>query len=170
MLVVKFTNASAAATMTLKVGTDAASAAAATGHTLYQYGTTKMADGTGTSGWPAGAIVLFIYDGTSWFRQFWYNSTYTLPTVTNIDCGTAAATAAKAITNGTWLAERDGNIQEVTMRYANTHAGALTFHSKPLYINGHPSSETNYTLPAGKYMVYYDGNNYFFNTKGRVSG
>lgn len=91
MVVVKFTNASAASTMTLNVaGTGA--------KTIYMYGTTLASSGTTTSGWIAGAIVMFIYDGTSWFRQYWYNTTYDLSQVVsgssssgcNIDLETSA--------------------------------------------------------------------------------
>jgi len=71
MVVVKFTYASAATPMTLNVaGTGA--------KTLYQYGTSTMSSGTTTNGWIAGAIVMFIYDGASWFRQYWCNTTYDL--------------------------------------------------------------------------------------------
>lgn len=55
------------------------------------------------------------------------------------------------------------------MRYSNTKAAALTLNinstgEKPIYINGAPSSATNYTLPAGTYLIFYDGTNYYFNT------
>ena len=55
------------------------------------------------------------------------------------------------------------------MRYSNTKAAALTLNinsagAKPIYINGAPSSATNYTLPAGTYLIFYDGTNYYFNT------
>ena len=91
MIVVKFTYASAASTMTLNVaGTGA--------KTIYMYGTTLASSGTTTSGWAANAIVMFIYDGTSWFRQYWYNTTYDLSQVLsgsatagyNIDLETSA--------------------------------------------------------------------------------
>lgn len=91
MIVVKFTYASAASTMTLNVaGTGA--------KTIYMYGTTLASSGTTTTGWAAGAIVMFIYDGTSWFRQYWYNTTYDLSQVLsgsataeyNIDLETSA--------------------------------------------------------------------------------
>lgn len=71
MVAIKFTYASAESTMTLNVnGTGA--------KTLYQYGTTTMSSGTTTTGWSANSIVMFIYDGNAWFRQFWSNTTYTL--------------------------------------------------------------------------------------------
>ena len=61
----------------------------------------------------------------------------------------------------------------INMRYANTSANALTLNvngqgAKPIYINGTASSTTNYTLPAGSYIIYYDGTNYYFRTDGKL--
>jgi hypothetical protein len=61
------------------------------------------------------------------------------------------------------------------MRYANSVKSALTLAinsqtAKPIYINGTASSSSNYTLPAGSYLVYYDGTNYYFRTDGKITG
>ena len=61
------------------------------------------------------------------------------------------------------------------LRYANTVASAITLNvnslgAKPIYINGEPSSSTNYTLPTGLYLVHYDGTNYHFRTDGKIPG
>lgn len=61
----------------------------------------------------------------------------------------------------------------INMRYANTSANALTLNvngqgAKPIYINGTASSATNYTLPAGSYIIYYNGTNYYFRTDGKL--
>ena len=61
------------------------------------------------------------------------------------------------------------------MRYANTAQSALTLNinstgAKPIYINGAASSATNYTLPAGTYLVFYDGTNYYFRTDNKITG
>ena len=58
---------------------------------------------------------------------------------------------------------------------SNTAASALTLNinskgAKPVYINGTASGTTNYTLPAGSYLVYYDGTNYQFRTDGQIPG
>lgn len=58
---------------------------------------------------------------------------------------------------------------------ANTYNGALTINingtgAKSLYINGTASSATNYTLPAGTYILYYDGTNYYARTDGLLPG
>ena len=171
MVAVKFTNASASATMTLQVGSTAAK-------NLYQYGTTTMSSSQHQNGWPAGALVLFVYDATAnsnaggWFRTFWDNYSYA---VNSVYVTTAAGTAAKVSSNSSGYVLRPGNIFEVTMSTTNTAVSALTLNilntgAKPIWINGHPSSETNYDLPAGKYIVYYDDDKYLFTTKGKIPG
>ena len=67
---VKFTNAnSASSAPTLNVnGTGA--------KPLYRYGTTALSTGTTTTGWYAGSVQLFTYDGTGWIRDYWNNTTY----------------------------------------------------------------------------------------------
>lgn len=162
MVAIKFTYASAASTMTLDVnGTGAKN--------LYLYGTSVMSSTTSTNGWPAGAIVMFIYDGTSWIRQYWYNTTYTL---TSVLSNTAAATAAKVGSNSSYFTIKDGTYFDFTLRYSNTVQSALTLNinstgAKPIYINGEPSSNTNYELPGGKYLVYYNDNKYYFINPGQ---
>ena len=136
---------------------------------LYQYGTTAMSTSTSTS-WNAGAVVALTYDGTGWLRSYFLNSTYT---VTSVWCNTAAGTAAKTSSNATYYALRAGNEFELTLRYSNSYAGAITLNinstgAKPIYINGAASSASNYTLPAGKYMVLYDGTAYHFRTDGKL--
>ena len=39
---------------------------------------------------------------------------------------------------------------------------------KMIFINGALSDNTNYTLPAGTYIVFYDGTHYHFRTDGRI--
>ena len=69
VIVVRFTATNSASNPTLNVdGTGA--------KPILLYGTTKA--GTGSSGWKAGAIQLFVYNGSGWVRNFWENSTYTL--------------------------------------------------------------------------------------------
>ena len=94
-------------------------------------------------------------------------------TIPSAYCNTAAATAAKAasctdyaLLNNSWL--------HVLIKNSNTSANALTLSvnsktAKPIYINGSASSSTNYTLPAGTYLVYYDGTNYYFRTDGKLT-
>ncbi|MCF0115408.1 MAG: hypothetical protein HUJ56_08655, partial [Erysipelotrichaceae bacterium] len=87
-------------------------------------------------------------------------------------CGTAGNTAAK-YSSYTGYKLRQGNYTILLLVNSNTYAGALTLDvngtgNKPLYINGSPSSATNYNLPAGQYLVYYDGTNYQVRTDGHI--
>ena len=60
------------------------------------------------------------------------------------------------------------------MRYANSSAGAITLNinstgAKAIYINGTASGSSNYTLPAGTYLAFYDGTNFYFRTDGKLT-
>ena len=93
IVVVKFTNANSIASPTLNVsGTGA--------KPIYRYGTTTVSTGTTTTGWIAGAVQWFIYDGTGWIRDYWNNSTYSNASLGSgyATCSTAAATVAKVCT------------------------------------------------------------------------
>lgn len=95
-------------------------------------------------------------------------------TYTSAYSSTAAGTAAKTasctnyiLKNNSWL--------HITIVNSNTSQGAITLNvngkgAKPIYINGTASSSSNYTLPAGTYLVYYDGTAYQFNTDGILPG
>jgi hypothetical protein len=55
----------------------------------------------------------------------------------------------------------------------NTAASALTLNinnlgAKPIYINGTASSSSNCNIPAGIYLVYYSGTNYYLRTDGAM--
>lgn len=120
-----------------------------------------------TNHFPVNTILLLTYDGAQW-KTFDYNTNSTY-TVTSVWCNTAAGTAAKVTANASYYALREGNIFEITFRYANSAASALTLNvnntgAKPIFLNGSASSATNHTLPAGKYIVFYDGTNYCINT------
>ena len=102
--------------------------------------------------------------------DYWTNSN----TVPQVQCQTAAATAAKVgtITNFSLLSN---SYVMVNMRYANQSATAITLNlnstgAKPIYINGSASSTSNHTLPAGSYLVYYNGTNFYFRTDGKITG
>ena len=92
-VIVKFTNANSASNPTLNVAGTGAKA-------MYRYGTTVMSTGTTTSGWIAGAIQAFTYDGTNWVQDYWNNTTYSNAGLGQgyATCTTAAATAAKVAT------------------------------------------------------------------------
>lgn len=87
---IKFTNANSIASPTLNVsGTGA--------YPMYRYGTTTLSTGTTTTGWVAGAIQVFTFDGTGWIRDYWNNTTYSNASLGQgyATCSTAAATTAK---------------------------------------------------------------------------
>lgn len=89
-------------------------------------------------------------------------------------CSTAAATAAKTATH-TNYALRPNSYELVTITQANTAKAKLTLNinstgDKTIYINGVVSSSSNYTLPAGTYLVFYDGTNYYFRPDGKITG
>ena len=63
----------------------------------------------------------------------------------------------------------------MNFRYTNSSQTAITLNingtgAKAIYINGTASSASNYTLPAGSYIAYYDGTNYQFRTDGLLPG
>lgn len=121
----------------------------------------------------ANKIYEFVFTGTNWelIGDVDTNTTYYTG---HVNCVTAAATAAKVGTTSYYTLGSNRYFM-CMMRYANTYAGAITLNisstgAKPIYINGAASSETNYTLPAGMYLVYYNGTNYYFRTNGVIDG
>ena len=84
-------------------------------------------------------------------------------------CTTAAGTAAK-VANMLGYVLQSGATFPITFTNANTAASALTLKvnnttAKSIYINGAASSATNYTLPAGTYLCFYNGTNYYIDTQ-----
>lgn len=137
--------------------------------TVYRYGTTKV-----TTHYPVNSVIVLSYmadiNSGCWMVLGDYDSNSN--TVPSAYCETAAGTAAKvaSCTNYTLTAN---TYLHVLMRYANSYAGAITLNvnskgAKPIYINGTASSSSNYTLPAGTYIAYYDGTAYQFRTDGKL--
>lgn len=171
MVAIKFTYASAASTMTLNVNNTGAK-------NLVQYGTTAMSSTTSTNGWPANAVVPFVYDGARWIRFYWSNSTYYY---TSAYSDTSAGTAEKAGKSSAAQTLTGSRYFEFQLLNDNTVSGAITLNmnslgAKTIYINGEPSSSSNHTLPKGCYLVYYDadGDNgngcYHFRTDNQLPG
>lgn len=70
MVIVKFTKANSAVSPTLNVnGTGA--------KPIRLYGTVAAGTSSNQTSWNPGAVVILIYDGGGWLRNFWVNSTYT---------------------------------------------------------------------------------------------
>lgn len=118
----------------------------------------------------ANRYTFYVYDGTYWV---WITyGAYPTNTVPASYCSSGASTAAKTAAHTSYIATAN-TYTFVTIVNANTSKTALTLSingqgAKPIYINGTASSSTNYTLPAGTYIVYYDGSNYHFRTDGQI--
>lgn len=131
---------------------------------IYRYGTTHL-----TTHYGAGSLIPMTYleSEDAWICD----ADYTISaTYTSGYCTTGASTAAKAASM-TYFALHSNEWVFVNFRYANTKKAAITLNinstgAKPLYINGNPSSSSNYSFPAGSYLIFYDGTNYYLRTDG----
>lgn len=97
----------------------------------------------------------------------WANETVTYPSGY---CTTAAGTANKVVNCSLWTATPKTYLH-ILIGQGNSYAGAITMKINggsniPVYINGEASSATNYTLPAGTYLAYFDGTNIHLRTDG----
>ena len=115
----------------------------------------------------------YVYNGSYWcFVNYSANTTNNTNTYPSAQCETASATAAKAANCTNYSLKADSYLH-VNFRYANTAQSALTFNvnskgAKPIYINGTASSANNHTLPAGSYIAFYDGTNWYFRTDDKL--
>ena len=165
VIYVKFDNSNTASNPTLQVNN-------LTAKSIKRYGTTAVGTNTNTA-WTAGAIISFLYDGSNWV-ELDYALRGNDNTYPSAYCSTAAGTAAKTA-SCTDYALLNSSYLHVLIKTSNTAAGALTLNvnskgAKPIFINGEASSSTNYTLPAGTYIVYYDSTAYYFRTDGLLPG
>lgn len=161
---VKFTNSNSASNVTLNVNN--------TGAKSIWYNNAKYTGNNVNMCGQANRLIYYMYDGTYWV---WLNNsnnanTDTIPAISWTAAGTAAKTAS--YTSYQLLSKSYFNIVMVN---SNTAKSKLTLNvngrgAKPIYINESASSSSNYTLPAGSYLVYYDGSNYYFHTNGRLVG
>ena len=95
-------------------------------------------------------------------------------TYTSAYCNTSAATAAKTATCTGYTLTANTYLHLIIVN-SNTAKSALTLNvnskgAKPIYINSVASSSSNYTLPAGTYIIFYDGTNFYVNTTGIIPG
>lgn len=162
--------------LTLKNGTTGAI-------NCYYSGNTRL-----TTHYSAGTMILLTYwsagkikvNGTATTDARWVSGPNRDDgnTIPAFYCGTAASTAAKGGSlsvegwaSGTVKDQTKPCYLTVDIYYSNTAASALTFTAsnwpaKPIWINGTVSSASNYTLPKGMYIVYYDGSVFHFRTDG----
>lgn len=124
VVIVKFTNANSVASPTLNVNNTGAKP-------IMRYGTTAASTGTTTNGWIAGAVQLFVYDGTNWIREYWNNTTYSNVALGQgyATCSTAEATTAKVGTLSSY-ALTTGGIVSVKFTYAVPASSTLNINSK----------------------------------------
>ncbi len=153
---VKFTNANSVASPTLNVnGTGA--------KPIYRYGTTVVSTGTTTTGWVAGAVQTFTYDGTGWIRDYWSNTTYSNVALGQgyATCATAAATTAKVGTLSSY-ALTTGGIVAVKFTYDVPAGATLNINSKGakgIYHRG--AAITAGVINAGDIATFmYNGSQY----------
>ena len=162
-VVVKFTYANSVASPTLNVnGTGA--------KPIYRYGTTVASTGTTTSGWIAGAVQMFVFDGTGWVRDYWNNTTYSNASLGQGygTCDTAAATVAKVVTLSSYSLIT-GGIVAVKFTYAVPAGATMNINSKgakAIYYRG--AAITAGIIAAGDVAVFvYNGTYYHLLTVDR---
>ena len=144
-----------------------------TGAKSVWYNTAVLTTGNLSYAGVANRPMYYMYDGAQYVCLGWSIESND-NTVPSAYCSTAAGTAAKTATCSGYVLLSKSYIH-VIITTANTSATALTLNinskgAKPIYINGTASSTSNYTLPAGSYLVYYDGTNYYFRTDGKITG
>lgn len=133
MVIVKFINSNSASSPTLNVNSTGAKP-------IYRYGTTAVSTGTTTTGWTAGAVQMFVYDGTGWVRDYWNNTTYSNASLGcgYVTCSTAAATVAKTASLSSYSLTT-GGIVAVKFTYDVPASATLNINSKgakSIYYNG----------------------------------
>ena len=155
-VIVKFTNANSVASPTLNVNSTGAKP-------IYKFGTTAAGTSTIATGWAAGAVQTFTYDGTGWFMDYWYNSTYSTYSlgIGYGTCSTAAATAAKVVTLSNYTLVT-GGIVAVKFTYAVPANATMNINSKgakDIYHRG--AKITANVIQAGDIATFiYDGTRY----------
>ena len=85
---------------------------------------------------------------------------------------TAADKQTKQIACSSWTATSKSYLH-ILLTHANTYAGKIYFtvnavNTYEVWINGAVSSATNYSLPAGTYIIYFDGSAFQVRTDGII--
>lgn len=101
---IKFTNKSGVKYPTLSIN-------GGTAYSLMRYGTTKMNTGTTTTGWTAGSVMTFTFDGAAWVREYWANTTYSVFDHDNNGLVPMAGDATNLFlrSDGTWASPGSAN-------------------------------------------------------------
>ena len=162
-VIIKFTYSNTASSPTLNVNETGAKS-------IKRYGTAAVSTGTTTTGWTAGTVQMFTYDGTNWVRDYWNNTTYSTFTKSGSSAAsglvpkppTTAATTKFLREDATWAAPPNTNTK-------NT-AGSTDSSSK-LFLIGAESQATNpQTYSHDTVYVDTDGCLYSNSTKVSVEG
>ena len=157
VVIIKFTYSNSASNPTLNVnGTGA--------KPMYHYGTTVLSTGTTTTGWQAGSVQVFVYDGTGWIRDYWNNTTYS-----NAEmgqgygvCNTNASVSLKTVTIENYDISDIGGI--ISIRFINSVPAGASLSisskaSKPIYYRG--SAITADIIKSNDLATFiYDGSSY----------
>lgn len=136
---------------------------------VYRSGTSKL-----TTHYPVNQPILLIYsasqnDGCWMCVDDYASDSNTIPSAF---CTTSASSAAKTATC-TYYTAKPNSYVHILFRYANTKQAALTLNINsvgafPIYINNLPSSSTNYSIPAGTYIAFFDGSAYYIRTDDQI--
>lgn len=181
-VLVKFTNSNTAGSATLNVnGTGA--------KPLRRYGTTA-AGTSAESSWQAGAIVLFIYDGSAWVMENWENTTYS--TITEAEATAGTSTSSRLVTPAllkkaiqTWAIPINHVVNGITQndidawdakisddhKWNDVALNHTTISGNTIYIPGMAASDstnaylfTAKTDPTALSASLYDSNGYLHST------
>lgn len=140
---------------------------------VYSNGTTYA-----STKYPSNSIVYLTYksDKEAFFTNYYKdnNNYYSLY------CSSSASASEKtASSSGTPYNKNLIGYFQIFIEASNTAAKALTLKigggssissPYPIYINGEPSSATNYNLSAGYYIAHFDGTKFDFRTDGKLPG
>ena len=131
--------------------------------TCYTNGSTKL-----TTHYAVNQPILLAYSANQNSGCWMCIDHYDDNTIPSAYSGTSADVAAKTASCTNYTLKSNSYLH-ILFRYANTAESAITLNvnskgAKPVYINGTASSATNYSIPAGTYIVFYNGTNYYLRT------
>lgn len=108
---------------------------------MVMHNTIDMGADSSTNGWQLGAVQMFVYDGTSWVRDYWYNSKITNSTLGHGygTCDTEEETTTKVIDCTGHVAKSGGFL---SVKFTNAVPANSNF---------------SFNTSATTYNVYYNG-------------
>lgn len=120
----------------------------------------------------SGSVVTFVYQGTYFAITAIENPKRIVVPGYQLDSTGGNSTKIMKMSNYTLCA---GSLFTASFLHDNTASSILSLNinetgAKTLFINGKQSSSSNCTLPAGTYLIYYDGTNYYVRTDGKYPG